>query len=71
MEVDGKARRARNLIPGGKSLSGDGHSPELKARVPKALKAEFVAEARQQRTTPAKLLRKIVTDYLAERRAQR
>lgn len=38
--------RRRNLIPGGKSLGGDGsHSPRVQFRVPESLRAAAVARA--------------------------
>ncbi|BBX30640.1 hypothetical protein B7435_31710 [Mycolicibacterium peregrinum] len=65
--ADGKARREQNLIPGGKSLGGDGsHSPALKTSVPESVKEDFSARARAQGSSPAKLLRKLVYDYLAQ-----
>jgi predicted HicB family RNase H-like nuclease len=62
---DGKMVRARNLIPGGKSLSGDGsHSPEVKTRVSKDVHARLVERANRDGITPARLMRHAVMEYL-------
>jgi hypothetical protein len=63
--ADGRATRARNLIPGGKSLSGDGsHSPEIKTRVPKDVHARLIERADRDGITPARLVRHAVIEYL-------
>jgi hypothetical protein len=63
--IDGEDPRARNLIPGGKSLSGDGtHSPLIKTRVPKDIKDRLVAIAKRDGITESRLIRLAVTDYL-------
>lgn len=57
--------RARNLIPGGKSLSGDGtHSPIVQTRVPAELRAKLqqIAERRGVRTS--KLLREAIDQFI-------
>jgi hypothetical protein len=59
--------RAANLIPGGKSLSGDGsHSPVLQARVPAQVRARFDAIAERRGVRPSRLLREAI-DQLIER----
>ncbi|MCA4760894.1 ribbon-helix-helix domain-containing protein [Mycobacterium avium subsp. hominissuis] len=57
--------RARNLIPGGKSLSGDGtHSPIVQTRVPAEVRAKLqqIAERRGVRTS--KLLREAIDQFI-------
>lgn len=59
--------RARNLVPGGKSLSGDGsHSPVLQARVPAEVRARFDAIAERRGVRPSRLLREAI-DQLIKR----
>lgn len=58
-----------HLVPGGKSLSGDGsHSPRINVAVPADWKAELDQAARDQGTGTSKLVRKIIGDWLAARR---
>jgi hypothetical protein len=62
-----KFRRGDNLVPGGKSLSGDGsHSPVLQTRVPAAVRARFRAIADQRGVRPSKLLREVIDQFLRE-----
>jgi hypothetical protein len=63
-----RAREA-NLVPGGKSLSGDGsHSPVMQTRVPAAVRARFEAIAARRGVRPSKLLREAI-DLVIEREA--
>lgn len=58
-------RRADNLVPGGKSLSGDGsHSPIMQTRVPAEVRAKFQAIAARRGVRPSKLLREAIDQFL-------
>lgn len=58
--------RRRNLIPGGKSLSGASkHSPVVQTRVPEAIHAKLQALAEAQNISVSKLLRRAI-DTLVE-----
>lgn len=58
-------RRAANLIPGGKSLSGGAtRSPVLNVRVPATMKAALDAEAAAAGMGTSKLVRKILEEHL-------
>jgi predicted HicB family RNase H-like nuclease len=58
--------RRRNLIPGRKSLSGDGtHSPTIRVRVPSDLHAAAEARAEAEGVTLSTLAREALTAYLA------
>lgn len=58
-------RRADNLVPGGKSLSGDGtHSPVLQTRVPADVRAKFQAIAARRGVRPSKLLREAIDELI-------
>ncbi len=58
--------RRRNLLPGGKSLSGDGkHSPTVQFRVPETLRARLDERAKAEGISPSKLARKALEQYLA------
>jgi hypothetical protein len=60
-----------NLIPGGKSLSGDGsHSPVVQARVPEEVRARLNAIAERRGVRPSRLLREAI-DQLIEREESR
>lgn len=57
-----------DLIPGGKSLSGDGsHSPRLSFSVPADWKTELDQAAKDRGMGTAKLLRQIVGEWLTSR----
>lgn len=59
-----RAREA-NLVPGGKSLSGDGtHSPVMQTRVPAEVRAKFQAIAARRGVRPSKLLREAIDQFL-------
>jgi predicted HicB family RNase H-like nuclease len=57
--------RRRNLIPGGKSLSGGGkHSPTLQFRVPQHLRDELERRAAAEGVSISKLARRALEQYL-------
>jgi hypothetical protein len=57
--------RARNLIPGGKSLSGGGkHSPVVQARVPEDVRARLEAIAERRGVRPSRLLREAIDQFI-------
>ena len=58
--------RRRNLIPGGKSLAGDGsHSPRVQFRVPESLRAAAEAKATAEGVSLSVLAREALEHYLA------
>lgn len=58
--------RRRNLIPGGKSLGGDGsHSPRVQFRLPESLRAAAEARAAAQGVSLSVLAREALEHYLA------
>ena len=58
--------RKRNLIPGRKSLGGDGsHSPVIQFRVPAHLRASLEARARTDNVTASVVARRALESYLA------
>ncbi|UXA06570.1 ribbon-helix-helix domain-containing protein (plasmid) [Mycobacterium sp. SMC-2] len=58
-------RRADNLIPGGKSLSGEGqHSPIVQTRVPVEVRAKLQALAARRGVRTSKLLREAIDQFL-------
>src|SRR5664279_2181123 len=58
--------RRRNLIPGRKSLSGDGsHSPRVQFRVPESLLAAAEAKAAEEGISLSTLARDALAHYLA------
>lgn len=60
---------ATNLVPGGKSLSGDGsHSPTVRVRVSEQMRAELVALAAARGIGLSKLVRELLASRLAELR---
>ncbi|MFA4084806.1 DNA-binding protein [Mycobacteroides salmoniphilum] len=70
-----RERSNANLIPGRKSLSGEGqHSPTVQTRVPQWVKDELVAEAaelglaRGNSAGDGKLVQRILTEYAERRR---
>lgn len=57
--------RARNLIPGGKSLSGDGtHSPVVQTRVPAEVRFKLQVIAERRGVRPSKLLREAIDQFI-------
>lgn len=59
------AKRQRNLIPGGKSLSGEGaHSPVLQVRVSESMHDELGARAEAEGISISKLTRKAIDQFL-------
>ena len=58
--------RRRNLVPGRKSLSGDGsHSPRVQFRVPESVIAEAERRAEQDGVSLSTLARTALVHYLA------
>ena len=58
--------RRRNLVPGGKSLGGDGsHSPRVQFRVPRSLRAAAEAKAAAEGVSLSTLAREALEHYLA------
>lgn len=58
--------RLRNLVPGGKSLSGGrSHSPVVQARVPEDLHAALIARAQAEGVSVSRVARKALEQYLA------
>lgn len=58
--------RRRNLIPGRKSLAGDGsHSPRVQFRVPESLRAAAEAKAAAEGVSLSVLAREALQHYLA------
>lgn len=59
-----RAREA-NLVPGGKSLSGDGtHSPIMQTRVPAAVRDQLQEIAKRRGVGTSKLLREAIDQFL-------
>ncbi|MFC7620945.1 hypothetical protein [Microlunatus sp. GCM10028923] len=59
------AVRRRNLVPGRKSLTGDGkHSPVVQFRVPGPVREALEAQAEREGLTRSKLARKALDEYL-------
>jgi predicted HicB family RNase H-like nuclease len=57
--------RLRNLIPGGKSLSGDGsHSPRVQFRVPQQLHDDAERAAREEGVSLSTLARRALEQYV-------
>ena len=66
-ETLAEARR-RNLIPGGKSLSGGGvHSPRVQFRVPEELRTQAEQAAEDEGVSLSALARHALEDYLRAR----
>lgn len=60
--------RRRNLIPGGKSLSGGGvHSPRVQFRVPQDLREQAERVAEDEGVSLSALARHALEDYLRSR----
>lgn len=68
MAADAERRvntRAANLIPGGKSLSGDGtHSPIVQTRVPTVVHAKLQAIAAVRCVSVSKVLREAIDEFV-------
>lgn len=59
------AKRQRNLIPGGKSLSESGHhSPLLQVRIPEAMRDELQERADAEGVSVSKLTRRAIDRFL-------
>lgn len=59
------ARREANLVPGGKSLSGDGkHSPVVQTRVSETTRTKLVAIAAARGMSVSKLSRQIFDEFV-------
>ena len=57
--------RRRNLIPGGKSLSGDGqHSPRVNVRLPEDVHRAASELAAAEHVTVSRLVRRAVEEYV-------
>jgi predicted HicB family RNase H-like nuclease len=60
--------RRRNLIPGGKSLSGGGvHSPRVQFRVPEELRTQAEQVAEDEGVSLSALARHALEDYVRSR----
>jgi hypothetical protein len=60
--------RRRNLIPGGKSLSGGGvHSPRVQFRVPEDLRTQAERVAKDEGVSLSALARHALEDYVRSR----
>lgn len=56
---------ARNLVPGGKSLSGDGkHSPIVQVRLPEHVRNELTERARARGVSVSKYTRELIEAVL-------
>lgn len=61
-----KEARRRNLIPGRKSLAGDGsHSPRVQFRLPESLRVAAEAKAKAEGVSLSVLAREALEHYLA------
>ncbi|HET9875983.1 MAG TPA: ribbon-helix-helix protein, CopG family [Mycobacterium sp.] len=59
--------RSRNLIPGGKSLSGGSkHSPALNVRLPESELERLDELARRRNVRRSRLAREILHDYIEQ-----
>ena len=64
-EMLAEARR-RNLVPGGKSLNGDGsHSPRVQFRVPEEIREQAQSRAAAEGISLSALARRALERYLA------
>ena len=64
-EILAEARR-RNLVPGGKSLNGDGsHSPRVQFRVPEEIREQAQSRAAAEGISLSALARRALERYLA------
>lgn len=62
--------RKRNLVPGGKSLSGEGEaSPSVQFRVPEQLRDELARQAEAEGVSPSRLARVALAEYLNAHKA--
>lgn len=63
---DARRRQLASLVPGGKSLSGDGsQSPVVRARVSAATKAELERRAQEAGMSVSKYTRRLIESHLA------
>lgn len=63
--ADAAERRAANLIPGGKSLSGNGrHSPVVQTRIPAVVHAKLQAIADTQHVSMSKIMRAAIDEFI-------
>lgn len=61
--------RARNLVPGGKSLSGGAtHSPIVQVRVSEVTRAKLQAIAADRKMSVSKLSRQVLDEFVARER---
>jgi hypothetical protein len=57
--------RRKNLVPGGKSLNGDGsHAKALSVRLPDDVRTKIEAIASARGIRPSKLVREVLADYV-------
>uniref|UniRef100_A0AAU8GQH8 CopG antitoxin n=1 Tax=Mycobacterium phage JustASigh TaxID=3158894 RepID=A0AAU8GQH8_9CAUD len=57
--------REANLVPGGKSLSGEGkHSPVVQVRVSESTKALLAGIAKSRKMSVSKLSRQVLDDFV-------
>lgn len=62
--------RSRNLVPGGKSLSGDGsHSPVVQARVSFEVRTRLDAIAERRGVRTSRLLREAIDQFIEREEA--
>lgn len=63
--VAGVRRRAENLTPGGKSLSGAGkHSPVVQVRLSESTRDELATRARERGVSVSKFTRELIEQSL-------
>jgi hypothetical protein len=63
-QIVADVRRA-NLVPGGKSLNGDGsHAKTLSVRLPDDVRTQIEAIATARGIRPSKLVREVLADYV-------
>ncbi|EID16288.1 hypothetical protein MXEN_04188 [Mycobacterium xenopi RIVM700367] len=63
--------RAKNLRPGGKSLSGNGkHSPVVQVRVSERTRDKLRAIAKSRGMSVSKLTRKVLDEFVARERCE-
>ncbi len=60
-----KVDRSTNLVPGGKSLSGDGiHSPVVRVRLPENVRNELTSRAQKEGISVSKYTRELIEHAL-------
>jgi len=63
--AEGIARREANLVPGGKSLSGEGkHSPVIQTRVSETTRDKLQAIAAGRKMSVSKLSRQVLDEFV-------